>query len=415
MRVYNLIEIDMASGEVLREESFDYEGPVAMLSGGGGGGSTAGTIGYPTFVENAWKDYWGFVGTDPDNPAVTMVDAVSAALTTNSGNPYENELSYDPDSAFTATANSPLDKMQDAQDAYNTAVVALDEITDWDAIIANAVAEVDADFTEGDATIDTKIASIVTTAFSNADSLITNAISSATTIMASSTITDEIDAYEADRLPEHLRGIGRVAASFADINSVESATFVFALANQESRFLHEINQFGIKIKRDVLGSTVQAYVTGWVEKVKVHAQAYIRNKLNFDGNRASLVNQAAGQMVGMLAENTRQLNQTTAMQIEVSRMTIAALKEQTDRQMELDLGEARWDLEMLALGANMFGQLAGGVGGTQPPAISPVQSAIGGTLSGAATGAAVGSVVPGIGTAAGAIIGGVAGLLGSIL
>lgn len=37
MRVHTRVEIDMATGEVLDEEGFDYEGPIAECKGGGGG------------------------------------------------------------------------------------------------------------------------------------------------------------------------------------------------------------------------------------------------------------------------------------------------------------------------------------------------------------------------------------------
>jgi hypothetical protein len=38
MKVYTHLVIDMNTDEVLHEESYNYEGPVAQCFGGGGGG-----------------------------------------------------------------------------------------------------------------------------------------------------------------------------------------------------------------------------------------------------------------------------------------------------------------------------------------------------------------------------------------
>ena len=46
MKIYTEITIDMRTGVVESEESFEYSGPVAMCGGGGGGGGKGGAPSY---------------------------------------------------------------------------------------------------------------------------------------------------------------------------------------------------------------------------------------------------------------------------------------------------------------------------------------------------------------------------------
>lgn len=47
MKIYTRVEMDMASGAVTHEESFEYEGPVVLCGGGGGGGGKGGSAPSP--------------------------------------------------------------------------------------------------------------------------------------------------------------------------------------------------------------------------------------------------------------------------------------------------------------------------------------------------------------------------------
>ena len=46
MKIYTKIVLDMTTGETLEEESFEYDGEVALCMGSGGGGSTTNTVDY---------------------------------------------------------------------------------------------------------------------------------------------------------------------------------------------------------------------------------------------------------------------------------------------------------------------------------------------------------------------------------
>ena len=58
MKIYDKIVIDIESGKVLEEHSFDYAGDVALCLGGGGGdGDTETTIRYAGYIEDHHKEF----------------------------------------------------------------------------------------------------------------------------------------------------------------------------------------------------------------------------------------------------------------------------------------------------------------------------------------------------------------------
>lgn len=104
-------------------------------------------------------------------------------------------------------------------------------------------------------------------------------------------------------------------------------------------------------------------------------------------------------------------NKRMTMEMESNRLSIVALKEENDMNLDVDKKEALWNFELYLRASNVLASIAGGTvqtGVDSGP--STAQSAIGGGLAGAASGAMIGSAVPGIGTAAGAVIGGAIGI-----
>jgi len=104
---------------------------------------------------------------------------------------------------------------------------------------------------------------------------------------------------------------------------------------------------------------------------------------------------------------------------EAKRIRIVALKEEADKNLEIDEKDALWDLEAFQHGANL---LAGIGGGTTQANKTPslASSAIGGAMSGAAAGGMLGSsmggTIMGMGAGpAGMIAGGVLGAASALL
>ena len=100
--------------------------------------------------------------------------------------------------------------------------------------------------------------------------------------------------------------------------------------------------------------------------------------------------------------------------VEASRMSIVAEKEESDRNLEIAVGNYGWILSTWQSYGNLLASGAGGTAVYSSDKKSSAASAIGGALSGAASGAMLGSAVPGVGTAIGAGVGAVAGLLSGL-
>ena len=108
MKVYTKVVVDMSTMETVEEESFEYEGAVALCggdsSGGGGGGS--GEIDYPTYLKNAHGKLLygaGEGGSGAMDIVTPMDDAVNDAI---SGNPYIDLSPYNPGPHLVEMANA---------------------------------------------------------------------------------------------------------------------------------------------------------------------------------------------------------------------------------------------------------------------------------------------------------------------
>ncbi len=121
--------------------------------------------------------------------------------------------------------------------------------------------------------------------------------------------------------------------------------------------------------------------------------------MRFKGNFSL---QATDQMMRLFALTVSGEESATRMQADLTKTEIIAQKEQADRDIELDVQDALFDIKLFEYGAHMMAAPGGGVMIPNEP--SALASALGGAAAGFATGGP-----------AGAILGGAAGLLGSVL
>jgi hypothetical protein len=102
---------------------------------------------------------------------------------------------------------------------------------------------------------------------------------------------------------------------------------------------------------------------------------------------------------------------TYQMMIDVQKMKIIAKKEEYESQIESDVKEAVWELELYKFGANMLSSIGGASQVTGPSGPSKTTSALGGAMTGAAVGAMVTPAAPYVGAIVGGLIGGVGGYM----
>lgn len=284
----------------------------------------------------------------------TTADA-AAALTTSLEDVMETALGVGGNPYSSENAHDPSTELTANQtifDTYNTAVAAIDYSDDFETVVTKAKSMAN-DATLGILLTDTEIDAAVT------------------------------EFEDGAILTNYLRNMTQFHGSMVMINGVMSSAFAFGNAMIQSEYQNSVNRF--KANLTLQQKTLRAQITqSFVESAKDFYLWYH----SFKDNAARL-------------------------QTEINRIKIVAEKEQTDRDLEIDVREAEWDFNVFKWGQQFLGSIHGGLPTTDKP--SAAGSAIGGVLSGAATGASIGSAVPGLGTAAGAGIGAVLGGLAEIV
>lgn len=362
--------------------------PVCSISAGG-----ASSVDYPDWVEDGWKELWGFAGNDAQDISQTVIDTVNASFTSAGGNPYEGAVAYSPDGYLTI--------MQTEQDNYNIFVNALNKITDWDAMIADAVSKIDTNLSWAD--INTAIATIVTDALSSGASVASGAATAAAGVLNNAAITAAVTAFESANTARHLRGAARIAAGYSGINAVAGSAYVWAMSAAEFEFSKEATDFSAKLNLEAYNGSFRAYVESFVQKMKSH----VLSRSNYDAIRMQSIAQGVAEMARQLQMQVQAKRDKVLTQFDRVRMTITSLKEQAETDLEIDASDAKWDWNVIQFAGNIMASLAGGTAGVQGAQPTKTQSAIGGAMTGAAAGYMVGNVP-------GAIIGGLAGMIGGV-
>lgn len=150
-----------------------------------------------------------------------------------------------------------------------------------------------------------------------------------------------------------------------------------------------------------------------IEAQKAATTLYTGTYSKYDGMANDNVMNAVGQMARMHLYSVEMKRALAALIVEQKRIAIVAYKEQADRDAEIDVEDALWDLKVFHHGATLMAASAGGSPGQV--ANIPKPSVLGGMLSGAAAGAMIGAEIGGGNAGIGAIIGGLAGGAGALL
>lgn len=186
-------------------------------------------------------------------------------------------------------------------------------------------------------------------------------------VLSDDRITDSVNAFTNDLdVQMNKTTLARFKAGMRSINAVYSSAFVGGMAFIEAQKARDVAKFTAALK-------VQQHSADALKVVELY--------MTFQKAAADSI-------------------------IEANRMKIVAMKEYTDKQLEVDIGDAVWELEVFQHGANLLGAIGGGT--AVPGAMSrsnPIASALGGALSGAAAGFQMSG-----GNPAGAILGGAIGI-----
>ena len=228
----------------------------------------------------------------------------------------------------------------------------------------------------------------------------------------------------------------RFQGGMRDINAVQMSTFIVGRAVMEGVYASKVTEVRETLKNEiwklltesrnqmdhialdakkadatriqslfhVVGQlmTVGGTVSGSIDALRVQLETSLQHlRAEFMKIRESSLNHL---------DNL--VDASTGKSIELSRMQIVAMFEQSNVDMDYGEKRYRWDLENFQYLANMLASIGGGTAVAGGRQTSKFTSALGGALSGAATGAMVAPGAPVAGAAVGALLGIGASLLG---
>jgi len=215
-KIYERVVISIATGEVLEEVSYDYEGPIVEAKGGGGssGGSSSGAVDYPDYMKTLHGSWLNHSGADTIISSIT--DVMNAAL---GNSPFYGVNAFDP--------TALLNVMTGAADSFDTFVGALNHISDWQTAFDTAQTKIDA--------------VTINSAAINAD------------IAAHSAQLD--DDIENEILP-------RYEAGMRDIGAVNTTAFVMGKANIWARKVRDVNKYGTALRLHMFNQRNEMILAG---------------------------------------------------------------------------------------------------------------------------------------------------------
>lgn len=305
----------------------------------------SGSISYPDYMQDIQVN-WLTGGTQGSpNPNIAVnLEGIMDVALGPLGNPYLGEFAYNPGADLTPNEVTGS-PLTDMQERHDT--------------------------------LDTNIAAL--DPVTDYSAFVTQAISDVDAgFVTEAEINTEVDAFEVQVRARRLNELSTWSAGMADINAVVGSQFVIGMSIREADVANEITKF----------------------------ESNLRIQLKVQ--RTVLIDGAVRIMTQMLQGKIQSDLSATQLQAEISRLTIVALKENKDRNIQLDTLEASWELGVFQYGSNLLGVLGGN---TMPNVSQPstMQSALGGAVSGAAVGAQLTGGNPlgiGIGAAVGALAGG---------
>jgi hypothetical protein len=421
-----------------------------LLLDGGGADTPSSSVVDCINTALATSPYTGLTAYDPD----TDITAQESAITTFSA--LASALAYHTDYDIMAAAGkaeidivAPSTNLDTALSTLVTLVGNLNYHTDFDAIAVAAGDEIDTVHPKTAYTTAIGLVQTLVTAMTyhtDYDAMVAAAVAEIDAVLLpASLITAKAAAYASDLdTAIDTATYARFQAGMRDIGAVMTSAFTIGAANieaektrQVSKFTTDLNFQSYSERTDLIKTGVQQMLAMFIGKIeKQHGVALA--ELENAKDRSAILMASVGEMVKMLLDKVAKQGATADLQIkgqsskmaeisqaiqtmstmltskleynrvlaalilEQKRIKIVAKDEEEKRNAELDVLDAKWDLELFAYASNVLAGIAGGTSSTgNRDARSPLSNALGGALSGAAAGAmATGGNPVGIGVGA---------------
>lgn len=402
MKVITKVVIDMNTMETLEEESYEYEGPVAQCGGSGGGSSS---ISYPAAMEQTLMNWAVGAPVWPGGIDLTLsiVEALNTAQAAN--NPYYSAIAFNPNTIIAAISAKESVMLSPA--AVDVADYDFMATAKWVAALALRDTYFDALVLEAvtlDAATDIATDFEVPTPAAEAEI--------ATSVAAHGAILD--DQVNNEVLPEFQSGMRDINAIVGNSAYVNGEAILWAMRDRDlSDYQGKLRSSAFLQKDSILANNTDRKNILIGEAHIAHDRLDVQNKADrnlliareIETNNRATVEIVRGDLEakGSIAD---QMNSYIHTYTDLKRIEYVMNKEYVDRNLEIDVSDARWDLSLYQQAANLLASISGGTAVPLPEKPDPGQSALGGAMAGAAIGT---RIKPGWGTAIGAAVGAVAG------
>lgn len=369
--------------------------------------------------------------------------------------PYDTLVPYDPDPdnlyGSPTDYSSPMADADTEITAAGTAASDLDSEDDWEAGFEAAWkrlkgTNIDGTYSDlfADPDITSAISTIVTAATTDLATVIdsatfrSDAIALATTVNSSTNLSLSIDVannavdkaiqyaiksvqsfpiqalvqgIESRTLPAHYRQLNRFNAGMADINAVQTSTFVQAnqmhwamfqqnISESVTEFARQLytivadrfaqtvqsvfqsemqNQYGVATS--AYSSQLQGYVQTFGSKVAAHIAAYMQAKVQKDSDVNRMLQSAAESQMEHKRTRVGLMQQNANLQMLFAQLVMGTMRQKALDALELEIRRITWDFTLLKTGFDALAAPMGAVG--IPPKEGWGKDLIGGVLGGA--------------------------------
>ena len=433
MKIYTYIKIDINSGEVISEKSYNYEGSLALCGGGGASGHLSfpppdDVYSYPKHANDYYTDWLGkagvkidaavslgsspFAGKDATDPAPYLDDAFANAKSAASG-----ASSFNASSSWLTYVENAKGKVSDA-DYFLSGLI--------DTVISKAANDVSSQMSSAVTITQNQIESMLTNAFTKAttdlSTFMTTAFAEAHSLANSSEVDTAVNAYDEASRKELFSSYSRLGASMVEIGATNSSAFFMGMAMLERDHVREVNRYRAELMlksvteffnvyAQMFANEIGKYISSGMDIYKALVSTFAMYLQSSD-NAKRLAFSGAGQILSGVLSEKQLKGSMSAVESEVGRVRYLAEQQREDKNIDYDVKDSTWVLDFLQSGANILASSGGAT--TLPGHMSKEQSTISGALSGAMMGAEVTSksgspYVIGAGIIVGALAGGYLG------
>ena len=317
-------------------------------------GGSSGEVAFPAYMESTHKNWLRGTACSGDQATNSINELLNVSHGV-AGNPYEGETAYNPNAEITFVAASPLANINTQFDAMSTIVTAINTAGYFD------------DFADIDM-------------LDNLSDELANVVTAIDTVLASSTITNLVTAFENSKRPRFLRDMSMWTAGMADINAVNTSSFVIGMGLMQDEFGKSVDAFEAELKsklyNTVMSEAVSQYLKVNILRLAAKDELYMKGPAVY----ASMAQ----------------------LKTEVEKLIILTMSEKSENQLRIDVDEGLWDYETYMYAGNIMSSISGAAAGRKGP--TKTQTAVGGAMAGASMGAAFGLPGMAIGAGVGAIL-----------